>query len=307
MDATSVPFIQGIEVWIPDGNLLQRQSCAYKQETQLEAASSALTLRKGQGLPGLAWSSGKPEVWHELGNEGGTRPEGLDAAVALPIFRGSEVVAVVVFLCGSSEQTGGCIEVWEPNEHRQLTHLDGYYGRLRAFEEISRAMVFVRGQGLPGLTWERRSPQIIDDVATSISFLRAQAARECDVHSGLGIPVFRGGIISHVMLFLSAQSTPLARAFEVWVPDDDDRLQLRQSFYAPGLEEFGSASRSTVFEAGVGLPGRVFDTGLPHVVDCARADLFARHRVAREAGLEVALGLPIHDGFGVRAVVLMIC
>jgi hypothetical protein len=28
--------------------------------------------------------------------------------------------------------------------------------------------------------------------------------------------------------------------------------------------------------------------------------------VAREAGLEVALGLPIHDGFGVRAVVLMI-
>jgi hypothetical protein len=50
----------------------------------------------------------------------------------------------------------------------------------------------------------------------------------------------------------------------------------------------------------------VFESELPHVVDCARADLFARHEVAREAGLEVALAMPIHDGFGVRAVVLLI-
>lgn len=306
MDA-SAPFVQGIEVWIPDGNLLQRQSAAYKADSQLEQFSSALTLKKGQGLPGLAWSTGRPEVWHELGAGEISGLDGLDAAVALPVFRGSEVVAVVVFLCGSGAQTGGCIEVWEPNEQRQLVHLDGYYGRLRAFEDISRAMSFVMGQGLPGITWERRTPQIIEDVSHSMSFLRASAAQECGVQSGLGIPVYRAGAVAYVMLFLSAQSTPLARAFEVWTPDDDDRLQLAQSSYGPGLEAFARASREVIFEPGEGLPGRVFDTGIPHVVDCARGDLFARHEVARSAGLEVALGLPIHDGVSVRSVVLLIC
>src|SRR6185295_12427625 len=129
--------------------------------------------------------------------------------------------------------------------------------------DLSRAMRFVRGEGLPGSTWERGRPRIIADLTTSSSFMRAAAARESDVRSGLSLPVFRGESVSHVLLFLSTEATPLARAFEVWTPDRDGMLQLEQSYYGPGLESFAEASRLTAFAPGAGLPGRVLASSIP--------------------------------------------
>src|SRR4051794_13957886 len=148
-------FVRAVEVWIPDGDLLQLHSGSYGHLAQFERASADLVLRKGQGLPGAAWESGHAEVWQQLGpafmRTEPAKEAGLEAAVALPIFRGHEMSAVVVFFCGTRSQTGGCIEVWEPNAGGdELAHLDGYYGGLRRFEEQSRHLRFKRGQGLPG-------------------------------------------------------------------------------------------------------------------------------------------------------------
>src|SRR5262245_8247184 len=99
-------FIRAIEVWRPDGDLLQRDSGAYGSLAAFEQASVQLVLRKGQGLPGAAWQSMRPEVWQELGarfvRADSAKSVGIGAAVAIPLFHGSEMVAVVAFYCGSS-------------------------------------------------------------------------------------------------------------------------------------------------------------------------------------------------------------
>lgn len=303
-------FVQAVEVWVPDGNLLQRKSWAYGALSGFAEASADLTLQKGQGLPGAAYRSMRPEVWHELGTgfvrAQSARVSGLDAAVALPWFRGNTLDAVVVFFCGSREETGGCIEVWEPNEQQLLVHMDGYYGRLAAFEDVSRVMRFPLGHGLPGAVWEHGLPHIDDDLRGSTSFMRAAAARECGVQSGLGIPLFCGGRVDHVVTFLSAESTPLARAFEIWIPDQLGRLQRKESFYSQDLPELEAHGRAPNLGPGEAIAAGVLDAGVPWAIDFATpARSFARSSAARALGLSFAVGLPVHDGDRLRAVVVM--
>jgi hypothetical protein len=314
MDGTQHAFVQAVEVWVPDGNLLQRYSGAYGSLTSFAEASADLTLEKGQGLPGAAFRSMRPEVWHELGTSfvraQSARLSGLAAAVALPWFRGNTLVAVVVFLCGNRTETGGCIEVWEPTEQRLLVHMDGYYGRLSAFEDVSRVMRFPLGQGLPGTVWERGLPYIMEDLRNSTSFMRASAAKESGVQSGLGIPLLCGGQVAHVVTFLSAESTPLARAFEVWMPDASGRLLLKQSYYAPGLVTLKDQSTFMSVGPGEDVAGLVLESGLPCALSCSEdpgASMrgFVRRKTAQDLGLQFAVGLPIHDGDRLRAVVVM--
>jgi hypothetical protein len=300
-------FVRAIEVWRPDSDLLQRDSGAYGQLADFENASVQLVLRKGQGLPGAAWQTMRPEVWHDLGprfvRADLARMAGIGAAVAIPFFHGSELVAVVAFYCGGQDSEG-CIEVWDSNGKGELEHGDGYYGRLTAFEMVSRQCTFPRGVGLPGQVFLAGVPLIIDDLRQSSSFLRAAAARQSGVESGLGIPIYVAGQIEQVILFLSASSTPLARAFEIWLPGDDDRMRRGQAFYMPELSDFSEARRELSFGVGDELVGRVFENGLPFAVSTSTRAYPQLDR-AREAGIELVLALPIDDGDNVLAVVLL--
>jgi hypothetical protein len=301
-------FVRAIEVWTPDGDLLQRDSGAYGKLADFENASIELVLKKGQGLPGATWATMRPEVWHELGarflRKDTAHSSGIGAAVAVPFFRGSEVVAVVAFYCAGPEQSGGCIEVWESNGKGELEHADGYYGKLAEFERVSRQCTFPRGVGLPGLVFQHGVPQIIDDLKKSNSFLRAAAARESGVASGLGLPIYCGDNIAHVILFLSADATPLARAFEIWLPDADGVLKRGQAFYSPELDAFSAARRDLSFAPGEDLAGRVYETALPFAVS-TQTRAYGQFELARDAGIEIAVGIPIDDGREIRAVVLM--
>jgi hypothetical protein len=227
----------------------------------------------------------------------------------LPWFTGNTLTAVVVFLCGSRAATGGCIEVWEPTEQRLLIHMDGYYGKLQSFEDVSRVMRFPLGQGLPGAVWERGLPHMVEDLRNSTSFMRASAARECGVSSGLGLPLFCGGIVAHVVTLLSADTTPLARAFEIWLPDlATGRLYLKQAHYLPGLEPLRDLSRSLHVGRGEDVAGGVLESGLPWASNCDQPVRgFMRAGTAHELGLAFAVGLPIHDGDRLRAVVVLFC
>jgi hypothetical protein len=302
-------FVRAIEVWRPDGDLLQRDSGAYGQLVEFENASVQLVLRKGQGLPGAAWQTMRPEVWHDLGprfvRSESARVAGIGAAVAIPFFHGSELIAVVAFYCGGQDSEG-CIEVWDSNGKGELEHGDGYYGRLNAFELVSRQCTFPRGVGLPGQVFLTGIPQIIDDLRQSSSFLRAAAARQSGVESGLGIPIYCAGQIAEVILFLSATSTPLARAFEVWIPSDDDRLRRGQAFYMPELTDFSEARRERTFGLGEDLIGRVYESGVPFTVSTS-THAYQQLDAARAAGIELVLALPIDDGHNVLAVVLLFC
>jgi len=304
-------FVQVIEVWVPHGDELRLHSGAYGRHEEFKQLSQDIRFARGQGLPGEVWRSGSPQIWEQLGERfvrvDAARAAGLDAGVGIPVWNGDELRAVVVMLCGSRDQTGGCIEVWEADDNlRELFHAAGYYGKIRGFSDLSRLLRFQRGRGLPGITWQERIPQIITDAESSTSFLRSAAARDAGVKAGLGIPIFHGTAIKQVLLLLSAQATPLARAFEVWVRNPDDRLELVQSAYTEGLEGFAEASRSLTLARDEGLPGRAYSTALPIVFDTLFTDAFPRRDAAVQAGLEVGLAFPVHNGKRVVAVVVLL-
>jgi hypothetical protein len=186
--------------------------------------------------------------------------------------------------------------------------MDGYYGRLSTFEDVSRVMRFPRGQGLPGIVWERGLPYIMEDLGESTSFMRAAAARESGVSSGLGVPLFVGGEVQYVMTLLSASSTPLARGFEVWLPNAQGQLELKQSYYAKGLTALADECRGVSYSAALDVAGLVSETGLPWALGCREPTRgFLRASLANSLGLHFCVGLPVHDGDQLRAVVVMFC
>jgi two-component system, sensor histidine kinase and response regulator len=77
------------------------------------------------------------------------------------------------------------------------------------------------------------------------------------------------------------------------------------TWHTPGLpiEEFTAATRASVFERGVGLPGRVWSSREPAWIPDVTADTnFPRAAVAERVGLHAAFALPIMQGRRVQGV-----
>src|SRR5215470_4666719 len=72
----------------------------------------------------------------------------------------------------------------------------------------------------------------------------------------------------------------------------------------PELGDFRAASEKTQFPAGVGLPGRVWESKAPAWIEDVREDPnFPRFAAARALGLKAAVGIPILSGDQVIAVI----
>lgn len=297
-----MPFLRAVEVWIPQGSYLLRSSSASLTDSAPHDSAPSPLLHRGEGLAGAAFSTGRPQ----LRSGAALETPGYQAALALPFFAGSTLMAVGVLWCGGVEQDAGCLEVWEPNQLRELAHVAGYYGDFSAFERLSQVMRFQSGSGIPGLTWQRGVPLISADLGSSSSFLRAAAARELGIRSALSLPLYRSGGLNAVALCMATATTPLARAVEVWMADAQEHLHISQGLYAPGLTAFEQNNRCVEFLPGQGLVGKVFDTGLPLALSRKSSEAFSGHVGAADAGLSLAVGLPVHDGQRVRAVVTLL-
>ena len=83
---------------------------------------------------------------------------GLTCGVALPVFAGEFLMAVMVLFCGDDEKHVGAIELWhnDPEKSHEMGLVDGYYGTADMFEFNSRHTKFPRGFGLPGPGLEGR-------------------------------------------------------------------------------------------------------------------------------------------------------
>ena len=133
--------------------------------------------------------------------------------MALPVFAGEFLTAVLVLFCGDDEKHVGAIELWH-NDLRvshEMGLVDGYYGTADMFEFNSRHTKFPRGFGLPGRTWKAGMPLIIKDLHNSKGFLRWEEASEIGINCGVGIPYRTSAEQTWVMTLLSAQATPIAR------------------------------------------------------------------------------------------------
>jgi hypothetical protein len=115
---TRKTFIRAVEIWVPtpDRQQLQFSDGFYGPLAEFRAISETMRFGFDEGLPGRAWSAGRPVILKEFSNSYFKRIEaakaaGLTCGVALPVFTGPQLKAVVVLFCGDDEAHVGAIEL----------------------------------------------------------------------------------------------------------------------------------------------------------------------------------------------------
>lgn len=294
-------FIRATEVWVPshDGSQLELASGDYGDLQALRDISAQMTFKFDEGLPGKAWANGQPMILKRFENSYFRRAElatqlGLTCGVAIPVFAGEFIKAVLVFLCGDDEEHVGAIEVWYNNSaiSYDMNLHDGYYGSAEIFEWLSSSTRFRRGEGLPGLAWQKNSPVLIPELTDSSQFVRQTEALKVGLNKAIGLPFVTGQQTSVVTL-LSAYDTPLARRIEVWRPDsarhhlvfDTGQCDINPAF----AEEYDHLS----IERGQGVLGQAWLSGIPQVRSVEITEPSIAEINAKKASLQTVVALPM--------------
>ncbi|MDP1773876.1 MAG: GAF domain-containing protein [Methylobacter sp.] len=298
-------FIKVTEIWIPtkDRTRLEFSAGLYGDLNEFRGASEKESFAYDEGLPGKAWAAGHPVVLTEFDHSYFKRTKsakkaGLTCGIAIPVFSGEFLMAVVVFLCGDDQHHAGAIEVWSNRleNHAELTVIDGYYGTLDDFEDMSRNITFTKGAGLPGQVWETAMPVLIEDLGSSSAFIRSADARKAGITTALGIPVSVVANQVYIMTFLSAKATPIAKRLQIWVPDESGQRLVCQAGYSKQNDELAEIFETVSVRKGEGLLGRVWLTGVPVIRNNSKIALV-------EGSLNSMLAMPVIDAGHLKAVV----
>jgi hypothetical protein len=305
---SDMTFLQVAEVWALEGDRLVLYSGNYGDRAEFAASSERESFARGEGLPGRAWAEARPLVIKNLEGSYFKRSEaakaaGLTSAVAIPIFAGELLKAVLVAMCGDDESHIGAIEVWrEQNDEMVLD--DGYFGAAKDFEAVSRKIRFPRGQGLPGWVSATMTPMLMRDLGSGSRFIRADAAGKAGLTTGLGLPAPTPTGENYVVTLLSSPGTPIARRFEIWDARSAVVGPRREAILIDGFcaregrlwSDVGEEPRRAV--AWSGPIGRVLGSGIPLVQTGAPAIT---------AGYNSMVALPIHRGQDVGHIVAWYC
>ena len=303
--AKSRPFIEVTEVWVPQGDRLVLSQATYGDLAEFASVSERESFARGEGLPGKAWADRKPVVLKQFDGSYFKRAEaakaaGLTAAVAIPIFAGKVLKAVVVTLCSDQGGRVGAIELWAAQGGR-LTLDAGYYGAAAEFESVSKTVEFARGVGLPGGAWAANTPILMRDLGSSHGFVRSKSAGQAGLTNGLGLPIPSPSGIAMVLALLTAKGTPIAHRFEIWDARAAKVGKKNEAVLIDGL----CAREGSLFNdekerriaAYMGPVGQVLGTGLP---------LVARG-TAGLAGYDSIVVLPIHSEHELAHIVAWYC
>lgn len=269
---TMKTFIKVIEIWIPDRERtrLVFGSGLYGALDDFKIASEKQNFTYDEGLPGKAWAKGHPIVLTKFEQSYFKRTEaaqeaGLTCGIAMPVFAGDFLLAVVVFLCGDDEEHAGSIEVWrqDPGENDKLQVVDGYYGTLHNFERVSRNTKMAKGQGIPGRAWQSGIPVLLEDIGKLSELIQSSGKQQAAISTGLGIPLIHSNGTVHVITFLSAKTTPLAKRIQIWTPDDARQHLTCQQGYSKNGNNLAEMFECLSVKKGEGALGRVWLTGMP--------------------------------------------
>ncbi len=95
---------------------------------------------------------------------------------------------------------------------------------------------------------------------------------------------------------------------EIWVLNNQrTQLELANAFYYDEFEAFKETSQTIKFSYQKGLPGTVWATGQPVVINDLENSLFERTKEAHQAGLSCAIGMPVMAGEFLMAVIVFLC
>ena len=310
-------FIKIIEVWTPtpDRNGLSLADALYGKYDELKRVSEQRVFKFDEGLPGRAWSSASPQIITDLEHSYFRRKDEairahLNVGIAIPLFVGEFLLAVVVFLCGEgsreAKSLAGAIEMWakDSDKSNELSLVEGYYGSLKKLEEASRHIRFTKGNGLPGSVWDYRIPMLVTDMSDSSLFKRASTATIEGITTAIGLPLSYYTDKEYILTFLSAHRTPIALRFEIWIPDRDHHRLFFHTGTCEQGEDIRSMHKNVRIQRGSGLLGKVWLTGVPAI----SRDLEKDGLVSRDtnSGLTTGFVMPIvQEGFLNSVIVLM--
>jgi len=305
-------FIRVVELWVPDRTRTRLEfggSLCSEEYSEFKAVSENALFAYDEGLPGKAWACGHPVILTKFANSYFKRTDeaieaGLTCGVALPVFAGEFLMAVMVLFCGDDDKHVGAIELWQNDADisHEMGLVDGYYGTADMFEFNSRHTKFPRGFGLPGRTWKAGMPLIIKDLHNSKRFLRWEEASEIGINCGVGIPYTTSPEKTWVMTFLSAQATPIARRFEIWVPNASRSALVFHSGDCSRNTELESLYASKSIGKGEGSIGGAWATGMPAINEHLKVDQSIAAQAARAAGMNQIVVLPVIENALLKAV-----
>lgn len=293
MEITTRSPVQGVELWLPLEDTLVLGGGAYGVHTEFARVSGRSRFRKGEGLPGAVWERQSAVVMRDLSTHF-VRAEhaaaaGIDAAIGLPWFRGTELAAVVTLLLTSSSEASAAIEVWNHDDGIDvLRHGGGLYVKAEELARLSPLVQFPYAAGLPGLSWSVGMPVVMEDVRSSHEFIRAELAARAGLKRAIGVPIFKQRRVAHVLTLFGNEADSFIKAFELFVPAEVG-LTTKACFEEPGRWSqsippngpFGARKRLALESRASGLPG-VASFG--------------------DEGPAILLALPVHDGTRLRAV-----
>lgn len=309
--ATKRPFIRATEIWVPtaDDKQLELGSGLYGPLSAFQAVSEQTRFGYDEGLPGKAWASRHPIVLRNLTSSYFKRGDaaaaaGLTCAVALPIFSGERLKAVIVLFCGDDREHIGAIEVWRTPPHsNEMGLVDGYYGTADSLEWTSRHIKFMLGIGLPGRVWDTGMPVIMEDLGRARRFLRWEDAERVGINHGVGIPCGTDATGTWVLTFLSALGTPIAHRFEAWVPDANSRGLVFRAGYCELVDDLASVYGGAVLPLDSGTLASVFNSGVPaFCTDFAKEPRVIADGVSG-TGITTMVAMPVIAEGAVRALV----
>jgi hypothetical protein len=306
-------FIRVVELWVPDksGTRLEFAGGLYDQATlEFRDISELALFARDEGLPGKAWAARHPIILPDFSDSYFKRADeakmvGLACGVALPVFAGDSLAAVMVLFCGDDERQLGAAELWHNSAERshEMKLVDGYYRSPGMFEFDSRHISFLRGYGLPGRAWKADAPVMLKNLGGTSEFLRAQAAAAAGFNVGLGIPYKTDPGETWVVSLLSAPSTPVARRFEIWAPDASGDAMVFQSGYCSLNTDLDAAFAGKSIGKGEGPLGRALAARTPVISDDLKHDASIAARSATAAGLHHIAVLPVLHQMQFRAAV----
>lgn len=112
--------------------------------------------------------------------------------------------------------------------------------------------------------------------------------------SATAIPHFVDNVLTGVTVLFCGDNAHHVGAIELWhAAAGEPQMKLYDGYFGKA-EKFEFASRHTQFSRGVGLPGIVWDTGLPLIMaDLCKAEQFLRRDDAAKVGIGRGIGFPI--------------
>lgn len=237
-------------------------------------------------------------------------PAGSTSAIAIPIFRGGEVVSIVCLLSRTKDEAVtepiGVFEVWEPiGPFEEVALKAGYYGDMERFQNVSSFVRFEKGNGLPGQVWQQRSGVIHDKLAEHPGFLRAAGASADLLRTAIGIPVANDNFHATAVL-ISSQSTPIARGMEVWqVRPDSNEFELASAAYYQ-LGDGYALPLGSVATSDEALFGRVLRDKRAIVTDDPDMLLAGRSPDTALPGPTSGLAIPFFDGLTLTSITILL-